>query len=78
MGSVQLFSRGKGMHDLLNSDFLKYLQDEEGILKSEMRLDTNVEFGEGWFDTLGKMVANLRPESKALDVGAKATARILQ
>lgn len=43
-----------------------------------MRLDTNVEFGEGWFDTLGKMVANLRPESKALDVGAKATARVLQ
>lgn len=29
MGSVQLFSRGKGMHDLVNSDFLKYLQDEE-------------------------------------------------
>lgn len=36
-----------------------------------MRLDTNVEFGEGWFDTLGKMVANLRPESKALKLEPK-------
>ncbi len=52
MGSGQLFSRSKGMHDLLNSDLLKHFQDKEGILKSEMRLDTNVEFGEGWFDTL--------------------------
>lgn len=43
-----------------------------------MRLDTNVEFGEGWLDTLGKMVADLKPDSKALDVSAKATARVLQ
>lgn len=28
-GFSTTFSRGKGMHDLLNSNFLKYLQDEE-------------------------------------------------
>jgi hypothetical protein len=36
-----------------------------------MRLDTNVEFGEGWFDTLGAMVANLRKESQLLNTTTK-------
>lgn len=78
MGAVQLFARWKWMSDLINSDFIKYLQDEEWILKSEMRLDANVEFGEWWIDTLGRMVSSLNPESKTLDAGAKATARVLQ
>ena len=59
------------MQDVINSDLLKFLQDEEGILRSEMRLDTNVEFGEGWIDRLGSMVSSLRSESKLLNDSTK-------
>lgn len=43
-----------------------------------MRLDANVEFGEGWIDTLGSMVANIRKNNETLNTVTKATARVLQ
>lgn len=78
MGAVQLFARSKWLESIINSDLIKLLQDDAGILKSEMRLDANVEFGEGWIDTLGSMVANIRKNNETLNTVTKATARVLQ
>lgn len=78
LGATQLFARSRGIEDVINSDLAKLLQDDAGILKSEARLDTNVEFWEGWFDTLGAMIANIRKESTALNAWTKGIARILQ
>lgn len=76
--SVQLYSRSAGMSEITNSDLLRLLQDDAWILKSEIRVEPNVEYGEWIFDRLWAMIANVTKGNKVASVSSTALARIAQ
>ena len=76
--SVQLYARSAGISEITNSELLRLLQDDAWILKSEIRLEPNVEYGEWMFDKLGAMIANVTKGNKVASVSSTALARIAQ